>query len=151
MSISLKGNKITASEHIEQTLLFNWAKLQACKYPELELLYAIPNAAKMSLGAAKYMKSEGRQAGIPDLVLSVPNKKYGALYIEMKRSGRENHKNGGCTETQLYWINKLNKFGNLAVVCYSFEEAKETILNYLADMPKSDIPAIMKNNVVNCS
>ena len=64
--------------------------------------------------------------GVPDICLPVPKGRYHALYIEMKRP-----KGGRVSEAQTWWIDKLNKAGNLAVVCHGFDEAKAIILGYV--------------------
>lgn len=137
------------TEHQEQSNVIDWANKLINIYPALINLYAVPNASKCSYGAAKYRKKEGLVPGVPDLVLAVQNKEYGSLYIEMKRSDRKNEKNGGSTENQIQWRNNLTTYGMLSVVCYSFEEAKDIILTYLANKKQHACVLLDKN--VNCS
>lgn len=68
----------TASESIEQQNLFEWAKIFSGKYPELTLLYHIPNEGKRSLKEGARMKAEGLKAGVPDLCLPVARGGYHA-------------------------------------------------------------------------
>ena len=78
------------TEHQEQCAVVQWAALQHGRYPELALLYAIPNAgAGAQRGQAGKMKAEGVKPGVPDLCLPVRRGKCSGLYIEMKR--RELH------------------------------------------------------------
>lgn len=116
---------IKISEHEHQKNLITWAKLSQAKYPQLKLLYAIPNAAKRSPKLAAMMKAEGMQSGVPDLCLPVSNGAYLSLYIEMKTKG------GKVTDNQKYWHKILKSAGNKVVICWSFEEAKKEIINYL--------------------
>lgn len=135
------------SEHSIQVALFQWAALESKNYPQLKWLYAVPNGFFASSGQKGKMKAEGLRDGVPDLFLPLPTtnqklypnehgdgynyKIYHGLYIEMKREIYRNRANGGCSEDQLKWLAYLNEAGYKAVVCYSLEEARDTILRYL--------------------
>ena len=54
-----------------QETLFNWAQYQYARYPELELLYHIPNGGKRDARTAANLKRQGVKAGVPDLHLPV--------------------------------------------------------------------------------
>lgn len=125
--------ELIPSEHDEQSKLIQWAKAQLNIYPALANLYKVTNEGKKSWGHVKYAKAEGLEAGVPDLVLAVQNNQYGSLYIEMKKQGRQNERNGGLTDSQKLWRDKLITYGMLSVICYSFDEAREAIINYLAN------------------
>lgn len=114
------------SEADEQKLLFEWAAYAEVLHPELELLHHIPNEGRRSLRMGAELKKQGMRAGVPDICLPVPRGRYHALYIEMKRP-----KGGRVSDAQQWWIDKLNRQGNLAVICRGFDEAKDTILKYL--------------------
>ena len=113
------------SEHEEQAAVIDWSKLQSAAVPELKLLHAIPNGAHKSKAAAVKFKAEGLKPGVPDLCLPVARNGYHALYIEMKVKNRKPRKN------QEWWLDKLQEQGNLAVVCWSADEAIEVISEYL--------------------
>lgn len=126
------------SEHSQQLALFCWSALETKNYPQLKWLYAVPNGFFASSGQKGKMKAEGLRDGVPDIVLPVPRPQfldaYGpkhGLYIEMKREIYRNRKDGGCSEDQLKWLAYLNEVGYKAVVCYSWEEARDVILEYL--------------------
>ena len=114
------------SEETEQMELIDWCNINTCKYPELELIYHIPNGGKRSKTEAVRLKRSGVKKGVPDLCLPVPRRKYHGLYIEMK------YGNGRTSKEQKEWIKKLNKQGYYAVVCNGFEEAREVIEKYIA-------------------
>lgn len=78
------------------------------------------------LDKGRHLKEKGVMAGIPDICLPVPSLHHTALYIELKR-----RKGGRVSEAQKKVMYKLTKYGNIAVVCYGWEEARDTILNYL--------------------
>lgn len=113
------------SEHQHQVALFNWARMHEKAYPELRLMYAIPNAAKRSKRQGAYMKAEGLKAGVPDVCLPVARHGFNALYIELKAQ------QGRMQKNQIEWQQALNRAGNFAVTCVGWAQAKECIENYL--------------------
>lgn len=120
-----KGKPRRDHEHREQVQLINWCESHKDIIPELGLIYAVPNAGKRSRAAGGKAKAEGLKAGVPDLVLPVPRGRYAALYIEMKVKGNT------TTPAQEKWIEALRKAGNKAEVCYGWESARDTIMDYL--------------------
>ena len=67
-----------------QIQIFEWAQLMTGKYPELSLLYHIPNEGKRSIYYGAKLKREGLKSGVPDICLPIPKGQYGGLYIELK-------------------------------------------------------------------
>ena len=114
------------SEAQEQTALFQWASLQACKYPELDMLYHIPNGGSRNKIEAARLKGEGVKAGVPDLCLPVPRGGKHGLYIELKRI-----REGRTSKEQEKWLNALQEQGYEAIVCKGWEAAARKILEYL--------------------
>ena len=119
-------------ERDEQEVLFDWAEYAVCTHPELALMYHIPNEGRRSRYAGYKMQLQGMRKGVPDICLPVPKGSYGALYIELKRK-----KGSKTSEDQRAWIDALNRVGNKAVVCKGFEEARDTIINYLNEGRKN--------------
>jgi len=126
-----KNKLITESEHIEQRNLFLWAKdcVNLNIYPELEMMFAIPNVSygggKANLIRGAKLKAEGRKSGVPDIFLPVARRSYNGLFIEMKAS------DGRVSDNQKDWINKLQGQGYLAEVCIGCQQAEELIEWYL--------------------
>lgn len=83
MIIAGEGSK-TLSESEEQICLFRWAQWACGKYPELKLLFHVPNEGKRSVYTGARMRSEGLRAGVPDICLPVAKKRYHGLFVEMK-------------------------------------------------------------------
>lgn len=106
--------------------MFRWAAMQAGKYPELELLYHVPNGGHRSKAEAGRFKAEGVKAGVPDLCLPIPRGRYHGLYIELKRI-----RDGRTSENQDKWLAALQAQGYMAVVCKGWEAAAETLKSYL--------------------
>lgn len=62
------------------------------KWPELALLYHIPNERYCTPVQGKQLKRAGVRSGVPDLCLPAPRGGYHGLYIEMKtEKGRTSH------------------------------------------------------------
>lgn len=112
-------------EAVEQELLFRWVGYMSGKYPELELLYHIPNGGSRNRIEAANLKRQGVKAGVPDLCLPVPRREWHGLYIEMK-AGKNT-----TTEKQEEWISALRGQGYVAEVCYGWERAAEVITKYI--------------------
>lgn len=112
-------------ESEEQTSLIAWTELMKGRYPEIALLYHIPNGGSRNRLEAYHLKQQGVKSGVPDLCLPVARGGYHGLYIEMKVKGNK------PTANQLEWIGNLQKQGYKAVVCYGWEEASGVILSYL--------------------
>jgi len=125
-------------KHIEDThqeMLFTWAKL--VRIPNMtgvtafDLMMHTPNGGKRGVREAARLKKQGVKAGFPDVGLFYANGVFYGLFIEMKRPIIACKPKPKTTPEQMAWLNKLNENGYHAVVCYGFEQAKETIGNYL--------------------
>ena len=124
------------SEHTEQEAVFIWASMMEAQYPELRLLYAIPNGAKLPRRKNKSgqwyspegvkLKAEGMRPGMPDMALAVPRQGWHGLFIEMKNGYKNKPK-----PHQVSLLDALSGQGYLATVCHSTAEAIETISDYL--------------------
>jgi len=112
------------SEHNEQVALFSWANLSKNKYPGIELMFAVANGGKRHIGTAIKLKAEGVKPGVPDIFLPVVKGGYFGLFIEMKFGRNKPNKN------QTKYLEALKEQGYLTWICYSFEDAKEVIINY---------------------
>lgn len=115
------------SETVEQQQLFQWARMASGKWPELELMYKIPNEGKRTRAGGSRMKAEGLKKGVPDICLPVARGGHHGLYIELKRM-----KNSKVTQEQLDWIEALIGQGYVAAVCRGCEEAIDLITGYLS-------------------
>lgn len=117
---------MTEAQH--QTILIQWTQLPQVreKYPELKLLYHVPNGGKRNPIEAKHLKEQGVKSGVPDLCLPVARKEFHGLYIEMKT------KTGKPSDNQKWWITELNNQRYKAVICHGWEEAKQCLTDYLS-------------------
>jgi len=144
LSVAVSGGQTAAvlvsadtvpSEHEEQLAFVQWCWMQA-NDPDtsaLELMYANVNG--------QYRQGQrpepGLRAGVPDLFLPAPSYLIDeadtahGLYIEMKKQGRQNERNGGLSDQQVWWVEHLRQQGYYVAICYGCEEAKDVTLRYL--------------------
>lgn len=113
------------SEATEQERLISWASWQQNRFPELKLLFHIPNGGSRNTLEAANLKRQGVKAGVPDLFLPVAKGTYHGLFIEMKWGKNT------VTDKQDEWLHDLTVQGYKAAVCYGADEAIEIIDNYL--------------------
>ena len=118
----------TPTESVEQQLLFRWAAWCENMYPGIELMHHIPNGGHRSKSEAGRFKAEGVKPGIPDIFLPVARGKYHGLYIELKRT------DGRATKGQLDMLAKLEAQGYRTAICYGFDAAKSTIIEYYTEI-----------------
>lgn len=133
------------SEHDEQVVLMMWAQRHLARWHELELLYAVPNGAKLPYGydrrgsrysnEATRMLAEGLKPGIPDLCLPVARNGKHGLYLEMK-FGRNKPQ-----ENQVRMMDLLDQQGYQTAVAWSSIEAEKIIAEYLE-------PGIVERGVI---
>lgn len=124
----------SGSEDGEQMAVFAWAASMCGQYPQLKWLHAIPNGGSRHVAEATKMVAAGLRKGVLDIFLPCQTycaNEYAGLYIEMKIEKRRNEKNGGLTNEQIEFIEYAERAGYYCKVCYSWIEARDTILTYL--------------------
>lgn len=109
----------------EQEAIFQWISYNTTKYPELQLLFHIPNGGYRNKSEAINLKRQGVKAGVPDLFLPVARNKYHGLFIELK--AQENK----ATQKQNDWIAHLRTQSYAAEVCHGWRSAVECLCRYL--------------------
>lgn len=121
----VKAKGKTANEDIEQETLMQWTAYAMGTYPELKLLYHVPNGGKRNAAEAAHLKRQGVKAGVPDLCLPVPRGNYHGLYTEMKAKSNQ------PTKAQIQWLESLSAQGYKTAVCWGYEAARSVIESYL--------------------
>lgn len=126
------------SEHGQQVALFMWAALpETLKlYPALEYMFAIPNGGLRDRITATRLKAEGVKSGVPDVFLPAAVRHptepdYFGLFIEMKRPGTQSQREGKLSDAQLIFAHYIASTSYCYRTCYSFQEARDTIIRYL--------------------
>lgn len=113
------------SEHQLQANFFDWAARQACKYPDLKKMFAIPNGGLRNVIVASKLKREGVKSGIPDVCMPVARGGFIGFWIEFKVGKNK------CTPAQVERIEQLRADGHNVAVCYTLEEGIAAVVWYL--------------------
>lgn len=116
----------TNSEHSHQVALFAWFGEHRHLYPQTRWLFAIPNAN------SHHLVSEGVKGGVPDVALMLPVYPFHGLFVEMKIPAKGSKRAGVVSSAQELWHIQLKSQGYKVVVCYGWEDAKNTIVEYIA-------------------
>lgn len=128
----------SGTEQGHQSALFAWAALEvaAGRYPQLALMFAIPNGDQRGDGtkrgamiAGSRLKATGLKAGVWDIFLPVPKGRFHGMFIEMKKPGESIKAGSNQERFGLHmWMN-----GYHTVVCDNWIKARDSILDYLDD------------------
>ena len=114
-----------SDESGHQEAIFSWCDYNRNRYPELALLYHVPNGGKRDAATARALKRQGVKAGIPDLVLPVSRCGYHGLYVELKAPG------GTLEQSQIDYLQNVENEGYLALVCVGWRAATQTLALYM--------------------
>ncbi len=117
---------MTEAQH--QAAVMKWSRQPEIRsrWPELALLFHIPNGGTRDAIEGKHLKQAGVKRGVPDLCLPVARGAYHALYIELKTDI------GRTTMEQQWWGERLNSQGNMWQACHGWEAAIATLEWYLS-------------------
>ena len=111
------------SERQIQIECVSWFRM---RYPEASrVFFSVPNGGARNAWTAKNLRDEGALSGVADLILLVPKKGYASLCIEMKKPG------GRVSDAQKAFKTAVERFLYKYVVCYSVEEFKTAVREYL--------------------
>lgn len=116
----------TPTEHDEQVALISIVRRYERRYPDLEMLFAVPNGGYRSKATGALLKAEGLRPGVSDLLLLTPRGNYHGMCIELKRLGGE-----GPSEAQEAFLMRAHRRGYYVAVCYGWVEAWGEITRYL--------------------
>ena len=126
---SRRRSNVSPLEAKEQKFLFQWAENMAVlKWPELRLMYHVPNGGSRNSIEAANLKAQGVKPGVPDVFLPVARKGFHGLYIEMKR-----RRGGILSKYQKEYIEALKKQGYRVEVCKGFHAAADVIEDYMSE------------------
>lgn len=113
------------SESKMQATIIRWTDTAQLKYPELALLFHIPNERRCTPIQGAQLKRMGVKSGVPDLCLPVARGAYHGLWIEVKTP------KGRVSDNQKWWLCQLERNGYCVYVCRSAAEAICRIEEYL--------------------
>lgn len=122
------------TEHANQVALFMWASLpeQQSKFPELKLMFAIPNGGERNKVVATRLKAEGVKSGVPDIFLPVPRHGRAGLFIELKRPKSDGKAKGRASDKQSDWATNLQNQNFGVFLAEGWKAARDVIILYLS-------------------
>ena len=106
-------------------MVIEWSKWKACEYPELRLLFHIPNGGCRTRTEGAILSAMGVKKGIPDLFLPCAAGEWHGLFIEMKTA------DGQMSGCQCEMFSALRAAGYAGEVCRSADEAISVLEAYL--------------------
>lgn len=126
------------SEADVQIQFVDWCRTTAARHPIFHALATvthIPNGEmrvhRVDAQGRRYsptgrkLQRMGARAGMPDLLFPFPSRQWHALYQEVKVAG------GRLSAAQLEVHEMLAGFGNRVDVCWSLDELKDSICDYM--------------------
>jgi hypothetical protein len=116
----------SGTENANQAALFCYFQQNIDKYPLAQLLFAIPNGGLRDKVVAAKLKTTGVKAGVPDMFLPVARGDFHGLFIELKKDQKQPK-----SAAQDMWLNDLHNEGYECVLCFGWQHAVETIIQYL--------------------
>lgn len=119
------GVRIYPTEEEEQTVVMHWAAMMAGRWPELRMLFHVPNGGKRSKTEAARFRAAGVRSGVPDLFLPCARGGYHGMWIEMKAFG------GRVSAEQERWLRELQAAGYFCRVCYGADAAIAELERYM--------------------
>lgn len=124
---------MTYSEDQHQINVIKWKQQPSimAKWPEMALLFHIPNERHCTPQQGKHLQRMGVRRGVPDLCLPVPRGPYHGLWIEMKTES------GRTTGDQDWWGERLLGQGYMWEVCHGWESAVR-VLEWYMSLPAGD-------------
>lgn len=121
----ITGTRMIPTEEEEQKTVISWCRLNETKWPELGLIYHVPNEGKRSKATAAAEKAMGLRAGVSDLCLPVRTVWFPGLYLEMKAL------DGKLTKEQREFLTAVGKQGYCCCACWGADAAMGLIERYL--------------------
>jgi hypothetical protein len=113
------------TEHAHQVALFCWAAQSTRKYPELNLMFAVPNGGERNIIVASRLKAEGVKSGVSDIMLPVARCGFSGLFLEMKKPG------GKESDNQKAFGASVVKEGYTYACCKNWVDASNLLTRYM--------------------
>lgn len=116
------------TEHDLQCAVIEWCRVMRHTYPELDLLFAIPNGGHRHKATAAKLKAEGVKPGVPDLFLPLPGRRRShGLFLELKTP------KGKISFPQADWLEKLSRNGYMTVIGTELDAITDGVERYVLE------------------
>jgi len=101
--------------------LWQWFQLQYPRYEKRYLRFEVKQSSKIQ---AAILKAEGNKAGTSDILIAIPNKSFGGLWLEVKAD------KGRLSPNQVEFQDEMTP-DYLCVTGYGIDECREIIIQYM--------------------
>ena len=108
-------------EDIQSIIFYDWIRFKKLDH----ITHHVANERKTHAASGDILKRKGVKAGVLDYFIMRASKGYHGLIIELKIKPNK------PSEFQLKYIDDMNAEGYYALVCWSAEEAKQVVCDYL--------------------
>ena len=116
------------TESQEQILLFRLIDMHMLRYPDLQMVYAVPNGGyKLPPQTIGRLTKEGLRRGYPDINCDVAKHGFHGLRIEMKSQDPARK----ASDEQQEWRRKLLSQGYACELCHGYSAAWRVLTAYL--------------------
>lgn len=113
------------SEHDEAAMFWRMVMFYENDYPELRMLFAVPNGGARSKAAGGKLKAEGVRPGVSDYIALVPRNGFHGLVLELKTA------KGVVSKEQSAFIAAARIAGYRAEVARGWSEAWDVVSSYV--------------------
>lgn len=132
----MQASRVRAEDNEQRELLI-LCQMHEGRWPELAMIFHVPNGGKRGKVEGAILRGLGVRPGVPDLVLPAARRGWFGLYIEMKRPDATG---ASLTPVQREWRSKLLLQGYLSVVCDGAPAAWSVISWYMQGVYTSPVP-----------
>lgn len=113
------------TEHADAVSFFGMVRMHENRYPELRMLFSVPNGSDRHPAVAGKLKAEGVRRGVSDYIALVPKGEFHGLAIELKTAD-----GGAHSKEQTEFINRARANGYRAEFAHGWVEAWRIACDY---------------------
>lgn len=112
------------SEHDEAVMFWRMVTVHESGYPDLRMLFAVPNGGARSKATGGKLKAEGVRPGVSDYIALVPRNGFHGLVLELKTA------KGVVSKEQNAFIAAARIAGYRVEIARGWAEAWEVVCSY---------------------
>lgn len=118
----------------EEQLTIACNRYMSVQYPNIVMMH-IANERHTSPRRGAKLKKMGVRKGVADFFIAHPVGSDSGLWIEIKVDGAHNRRKSYPTASQKEFLFRMHQAGYATKVCWSFDEFKHTVDQYLSGEP----------------